>query len=268
MNPFLHLLKACGAQPPVGTWLSSADAHHADALAAAGFDWVLVDLLHEPHVAPALLARTLAATRLVPLVRVAAQDPSAIASALDAGLRTLLLAGVDSPAAARDAVAATRYPPEGRRPVVSQGRATRHGTAPEALLQAARETGVVLQLQSPEALAQLEAIAAVDGVDALFVDPGELAALAGHLGRPAHPSVVAQLSQLTQRARAAGIPIGACGATPEQAASQRAAGCCFVAVSSDLGLMMRGATEVLHALRGGARPQQVHLLEQGTQTAA
>jgi len=267
MNPFLHLLKAAGAHPPVGTCVASANALVAEAVACAGFDWALFDMQHAPLDASGVLhlLQAVATTRLVPVVRVPSGDTGCVQRVLDAGACTLLFPQVENAEQAARAVAATRHPPFGHRAVTEMSRATRFGTAPQQFKQAAAQTGVILQLDSLTALEQLEAIAAVDGVTALFIEPATLAATMDRGGQSAHAAVLDRMSQAASRARAIGRPIGAIGHSPGVVAQYRAAGFDFVAVGSDLSLMMQGAHAAISALRTQDR-EHVHTLAGGTRS--
>ena len=114
----------------------------------------------------------------------------------------------------------------------------------------------MLQLETPAAIAQLEAIAAVPGVGGLFVGPGDLSGAMGHVGNLTHPEVMTLMASAAERARRLGMPIGTVGGTPEVVARYRAIGYDFVAVASDLGLLMRAAQAAAQALRAidGAPP--------------
>ena len=270
MNPFRQLLRARGAKAPIGTWITSVSPIVAEAVGSAGFDWGVLDLEHTPLDLMDLvhLLQAVGNTKMVPLVRVPWNDGTLLRRVLDADAESLLLPAVDDARAAASAVALTRYPPAGVRGVSTMGRASRYGTVPDFFRSANRRTGVVLQLETPQAIARLEEIAAVDGVDALFVGPGDLSGSLGVPGELTHPKVMAMMADAAQRARALGKPIGTVGATPETVARYRAAGFDFLAVSSDLGLLMRGAQVMVQALRAGDGAVRVHTLAEGTATEA
>jgi 2-dehydro-3-deoxyglucarate aldolase len=185
---------------------------------------------------------------------------------LDVGAQTLLFPMIQNADEARRAVAATRYPPEGVRGMAGGSRAARFGTVRDYLRSANQTIGVVLQLESPQALARLEEIAAVPGVDALFVGPADLSASMGHPGDLMHADVMTAMTDAAERAQAAGKPIGTIGGTPEDVTRYRAAGYDFLAVSSDLGLLMRGAQAAVRALRNAGDRAHVHTLVEGTRT--
>jgi len=112
---------------------------------------------------------------------------------------------------------------------------------------------VIVQLETPAALQRLEAIAAVPGVDALFIGPGDLSGALGHPGEMGHPDVVALIAEAVRRANTLGKPIGTVGPTAEAVASYREMGFDFLAVASDLGLLMRALRQTAEAVRAGSR---------------
>jgi len=265
MNAFLQLLKAAGAHPPVGTWIGSASPIVAEAIGCAGFDWGLVDMEHSPLDVMNLVhvLQALAGTKLVPVVRVPWNDAVIVKRVLDAGATTLMYPFVQNADEARRAVAATRYPPEGIRGLAGTTRAARFGTTPNYFKTANQQIGVIVQIETPATIEQLDAIAAVDGIDALFVGPADLSAAMGHIGNVAHPAVMDRLSHVVQRCKELGKPVGTLGGTPELVAQYRATGFDFVAVSSDIGLMMRSAQAAIAALRT-RDTEHVHTLASGT----
>ncbi len=267
MNPFRHLLKASGSRPAMGTWILSAHPLVAEAMGHAGFDWAVVDMEHGPADIAAVMGmlQALSSTRLVPVVRVPSNEPVAVKRVLDAGAHTVMFPFVQTAEEARAAVAATRYPPEGVRGMVGMSRATRFGTAPQALRQANRTVGVIVQIESAEAVQAAEEIAAVPGVDALFVGPADLSASLGLPGEVAAPRVLEAMGHAMAAARRAGKPIGTIGDLPQAVAQYRAMGFDFLAIGSDLGLMMRGAEAALTSLRTPSA-EHVHSLAGGTHT--
>jgi 2-keto-3-deoxy-L-rhamnonate aldolase RhmA len=147
-------------------------------------------------------------------------------------------------------------------------RASKFGATTNYLAGAADQMGVIVQLETTQALAQLEAIAAVDGVDALFIGPADLSASMGHLGEFTHPEVMRTIGGAVGRCKALGKPVGTVGATPEVVTQYRAMGFDYLAVSSDMGLLMGGARAALGALRMGGGETFVHSLHTGTHTDA
>jgi 2-dehydro-3-deoxyglucarate aldolase len=234
-------------------------------MGCAGFDWAVVDMEHAPidMMEVVHLLQAIAGTKMLPVVRVAWNDAVSVKRVLDAGAATVMFPFVQNADEAARAVAATRYPPGGVRGMAGMSRGSRYGTAPNYLQDANRHMGVIVQLETPSALAQLEAIAGVEGVDAIFLGPADLSAAMGHPGDLMHPQVMEAMSRAAQRCRAVGTPVGTVGGTPEQVAQYRAAGFDFVAIASDLGLMMHSARLAIAALRT-QEGEHVHTLAGGT----
>ena len=117
MNPFAQLLRSRGAQPAIGTWVLSASPLVAEAVGLAGFDWGVLDMEHTPLDLMGLvqLLQAVGNTKMVPVVRVPSNDAVTVKRVLDAGALTLLFPMVQSAAEAQQAVASTRYPPQGVR---------------------------------------------------------------------------------------------------------------------------------------------------------
>jgi 2-keto-3-deoxy-L-rhamnonate aldolase RhmA len=267
MNAFQQLLKSSGGHAPIGTWILSANPLVAEAIGCAGFDWGVIDMEHAPLDVMGVvhLLQAVAGTKMLPVVRVPWNDAVVVKRVLDAGATTLLFPMIQTAAEAERAVAATRYPPDGQRGMAGMSRASRFGTTPYYLKTANQHVGVIAQLETPAAINRLEAIAQVKGVDALFIGPADLSAAMGHAGEPHHPAVMELMAQAAQRCRALGIAVGTICETPELVAQCRASGFDYVAIGSDLGLMMRSARSAIAALRTGGS-NHVHLLSSGTQT--
>ena len=169
----------------LGLWMSLASPISADALSRLGFDWLLCDTEHAPlEVSGALSILQAADQRSHVVVRAAWNDKVLIKRHLDQGATTLLVPFVENAVEARAAVAATRYPPEGIRGVAGATRASAFGTTPGYLSKANDGICLIVQVETGAALGQLEDIADVDGVDAVFIGPSDLAASLGHLGNP------------------------------------------------------------------------------------
>jgi 2-dehydro-3-deoxyglucarate aldolase len=265
MNDFHHLLRAAGSHAPLGTWVLSASPLVAEAVGHAGFDWGVLDMEHTPLDLMGLvhLLQAVAGTKMVPVVRVPWNDAVVVKRVLDAGATTLLFPFVQDAAEAARAVASTRYPPQGVRGIAGPSRANRFGTLANYVGVANRGIGVIAQLETAQAIEQLEAIVAVDGIDAIFIGPADLSASLGHPGQMTHPAVMDLMGKAAQRCKALGKPIGTIGNHPEAVAQYRAAGFDFVAIASDLGLLMQGARAVTAALRT-PDSEHVHSISSGT----
>jgi 2-keto-3-deoxy-L-rhamnonate aldolase RhmA len=268
-NSFIQMLRASGGHPPIGTWLVSASAIVAEAVGCAGFDWAVIDMEHGPSEVMDVLhmLQALGGTKTIAAVRVPSNDAVVVKRVLDAGASTVMFPFVHSAEQARQAVAATRFAPDGVRGVAAMSRASRFGTAPNYFRSANHDVAVIVEIESLRAIDQLDAIAQVAGVDAIFLGMSDLSAALGQAGRTGHPLVVEQMTRAVQRCKALAKPIGTAALTPQAAAQYRAAGFDFIAVASDLGLMMSGAQGVIAALRT-ASDEHVHTLASGTRFAA
>jgi 2-keto-3-deoxy-L-rhamnonate aldolase RhmA len=267
MNEFKHLLSAAGGHPPLGTWILSASPLLAEAVAHAGFEWSVIDMEHAPLdlMGVVHLLQAVSSSRMVPVVRVPWNDTVTIKRVLDAGATTLMVPFVQNADEAQRAVAAARYPPEGVRGQCGISRASKFGTSTNYLRTANRGIAVIVQLETVPAAEQLEAIAAVPGVDALFVGPADLSASMGYVGQPTHPAVMDLMADMVRRCKALGKPVGTVGGTPEVVAQYRAIGFDYVAIASDLGLLIHAAQAAIAALRT-QDSMHVHTLASGTQT--
>jgi len=179
-------------------------------------------------------------------VRPAWNDPVLFKRLLDIGVQSFVVPFVQNADEASRAVAATRYPPHGIRGVATTTRASRYGRVKDYLARASDEICVIVQIETRAALRNIEAIAAVDGVDGLFIGPSDLAADMGHLGDNGHPEVRAAIEDAVDRIRAAGRPAGILAPVEADARHWIDVGCRFVGVGNDAGVLAR-QTEALAA---------------------
>ena len=230
----------------IGCWCSLAGPISTEVLGVAGFDWILLDAEHAPNELGALVLQLMALKDSVsaPVVRPSWNDVVEIKRLLDAGFANFLIPFVESADAARQAVAATRYPPEGVRGVSVSQRGNRYGSVPDYFKQANQHIAVTVQIESLAGVAAVDEIAAVEGVDGLFVGPSDLAAAFGHLGNPGHPEVQQAIARIFDSARAAGKAAGILAPVEADARRYLQMGARFVAVGSDLGVL-RMATQAL-----------------------
>ncbi|MDB6089521.1 MAG: 2-dehydro-3-deoxyglucarate aldolase [Gammaproteobacteria bacterium] len=250
-NRFKASLAQPPSQPLLGTWLMSGAPAIAEAMGLCGFDFLVVDMEHSPiDIVDAIsMLRAIAGTPAEPVVRLAWNDQVMVKRVLDGGARNLMFPYIQSSEEARMAVAYTRYPPHGVRGVAAVHRGSRYGRTSDYFKTANDEIAVIIQLETPEAIGQLAEIAAVPGVDALFVGPGDLSAALGRIGEVAHPQVQALIARAAQAARTAGKPIGIVGANPEMVGRFLSYGYDWVAVASDIGMMTGHAVEWVAAIR-------------------
>lgn len=248
-NPFKQALVS--GQKQVGLWSALASPVVAEILAGAGFDWIVIDGEHAPNDIPSLVSQ-LQAMRggtAEPVFRIPWNDTVMIKRALDVGARTLLVPFVQNAEEARQAVAATRYPPRGVRGVAVAVRASDFGRVPQYLENAHQDTCVLVQLETRAALKEIEAIAHIDGVDGMFIGPSDLAADMGHLGNNKHPEVQAAIKDAATRIRATGKSAGTLARDAESAEEMFAAGFNFVAAGIDVALLARNAEALAAKLK-------------------
>ena len=240
-NPFKRALKA--GKPQIGLWSSLSSNYTVEVIAGAGFDWLLLDQEHSPNDLESVLSQLQAAAayKSHPVVRVPWNDMVTIKRMLDAGAQSLLIPYVCTAEEAKAAVAYTRYPPTGVRGVAGTTRATHFGRVKDYGKRAHEEICVLVQVETEEAMQNIEAICAVDGVDGVFIGPADLHASMGYIGETSNPKVLPLIEDAMRRIRKAGKAAGYL--TPLEADARRmiAAGTNFCAVGADVGILARGA---------------------------
>lgn len=247
INRFKQRLESGEAQ--IGLWLGLADATCAELAANAGFDWLLLDGEHAPNDLRGLLAQLQAVAPYPgqPIIRPPVGDPVQIKQLLDIGVQTLLVPMVESAQQAAELVRAMRYPPQGIRGVGSAlARASRWNSIPGYLDLADAQMCLLVQIENLEGLANLDAIAAVEGIDGVFIGPADLSAAMGQRGNPGHPEVQAAIEDAIARIQQAGKAAGILSADETLARRYIELGAAFVAVGVDTTVLMRG----LQALAG------------------
>src|SRR5690348_18025296 len=236
----------------IGLWSSLCSNIAAEIISDSGFDWILLDTEHSPNEIPDLVTQLQAVQRgtATPIIRPAWNDAVLAKRVLDIGAQTLLFPYVQSVEEAKRAVASTRYPPHGVRGVSVAARASRYGRTPGYLGKANSEICVLVQVETREAMNELEAIARVDGIDGVFIGPSDLAASLGHLGNPAHPDVQAAIKDAVTRLKAVGKPAGILTGNEDEARRYIEWGFLFVAVGADVGLLAKNADALAKKFKG------------------
>jgi len=242
-----------GARPRFGLWLASGSGYVTEICAGSGIDWVLLDQEHAPNDLRTTLdqLQVLAGYPDVDVVvRPPAADPVSIKQLLDIGAQNIIVPMIDGPGEAAAAVAATRYPPEGIRGVGSAlARASRWNRISDYLVTADDGVSLTVQVESTAGMAVLGDIADVDGVDAVFIGPADLAASMGRLGQPEHPDVVTAIENalvtIVEHGKSAGVNAF------NEAIGRRYldAGASFVLVGADVTLLARGAEQLVAKYR-------------------
>ncbi|WP_101101622.1 4-hydroxy-2-oxoheptanedioate aldolase [Macromonas bipunctata] len=252
-NTFKAALQA--GQRQIGLWVGLADANAAEALAGCGYDWLLLDGEHAPNDVRTVLEqlRAVAPYPVQPVVRPVQGEVALIKQYLDVGAQTLLVPMIDTPEQATQMVRAMRYPPHGIRGVgAALARASRWNQITDYLQHADGEMCLLVQAETPRALANLATIAATDGVDGVFFGPSDLSASMGHRGQPSHPEVQRAILDGIATVRAAGKAAGILATDRALAQQYLDAGALFVAVGLDTALLVRAATELASHFKTGA----------------
>lgn len=251
INAFKQALAQRSTQ--IGLFLGLANAYSAEVLAGCGFDWLLIDGEHGPNDLRTILAQLQAlapyAERVA--VRTPDHDSARIKQLLDVGVQTLLVPMVESAGQAQQLVRAMRYPPEGIRGVgTAMARAAHWNGVADYFAQANDQMCLLVQVESAQALTQIEAIAAVPGVDGIFIGPSDLAASMGHLGNPGHTDVKAAVADGLARVAAAGKAAGVFSADPQTATQYQSLGACFLLVGVDTLLLRNAACQLAARFSG------------------
>ena len=238
----------------IGSWVSLGSPITTEVLGLAGFDWLLLDAEHAPNDVLSLIPQLMALkdSPSAPIVRPPWNDTVMIKRLLDAGFFNFLIPFVESAEQARAAVAATRYPPQGVRGVSVSQRGNRYGAEADYFQRVNDEIALIVQIESRAGVAAAAEIAAVDGVDCLFIGPSDLAAAYGHLGNPSHAEVQAAIAQVKAAADAAGKPTGILAPAEADARRYLAQGIRFVGVGSDLGVLRMGTQALADKYRQAA----------------
>ncbi len=239
----------------IGLWLALASGYSAEIAGGAGFDWLLIDGEHAPNDLPLLSAQVaaLAASASHPVVRVPIGETWILKQVLDIGAQTVMVPMVETAEQARELVKAVNYPPKGVRGVgAALARASHFGRTADYLTTANDQICLLVQVESRAAMAALGEIAAVDGVDGIFIGPSDLAADMGYLGRPTAPEVQAVIETGLKQIVAAGKAAGILTADPGLAKRYLELGASFVAVGTDVTLFTQATAALAARYKGGS----------------
>ena len=243
--------RVAAAEGTLGTFIGTASPVTAEVCAAAGFDWLLLDLEHGAGGEEQVRATVpVAAAYGVPtVVRVESEARIRIGRVLDAGAAGVMLPRLDTADQVRAAVAHLYYPPRGDRGVATYNRACRFGLDPGALDRANDEIVGIVQIESARAVTAAEEIAAIEGVDVLFVGPRDLSHDLGVAGQTTAPVFVDALEQVRLASRQHGKACGLLVPDGAAAAVKMAEGWTFVTIGSDSTLLATAATAQLARAR-------------------
>lgn len=236
----------------LGTFLSLGDAITTEIVANAGFDWVIIDLEHglgtESGVTQQLQA--LSTSEVAAIVRVEGHQRQRIHRVLDLGADGIMCPRIETPSEASLAVRAMQYPPGGIRGVAKMVRATAYGEAFDTYRRdAPNDLLGVIQIETIQALDHLEAIAAIKGVDVLFIGPSDLSMALGIYGQLDHPLFVDAVSNIIKAAKIANKHVGILLMTPDDLGKYYDLGIRLFACGTDALFLSRGAKQVAVELR-------------------
>ncbi|AEN04543.1 HpcH/HpaI aldolase/citrate lyase family protein [Halolamina sp.] len=229
---------------PIGSWVSLGSPAAAEIVGALEFDFVVVDTEHTPLSIESVedLVRAVDASgQTDTVVRVPENDETEIKRALDLGAAGVMAPQVETEAEAEELVAATRYPPEGIRGIAGS-RANGYGKDIGPYFEAANdEVAVLPQVETATGLTNVAEVAAVDGVDALFVGPADLSADLGCFGEYDAPEFVNAVDRVLDAGDHAGIPVGTLATSPDQISMWDEWGMDFLIAGTDIGYLREGA---------------------------
>lgn len=248
-NTFKRALKEGRAQ--IGLWQALANPTTAEICAGAGFDWLLFDTEHTPAHLPLLMSQLQAVNGypVHPVVRLPIGETYLIKQYLDVGFQSLLIPLVETPDQAAHLVKSVRYPPGGIRGVATSTRAARWGRVSNYQATADEQICLLVQVETRKGLENLEAIARTEGIDGVFIGPGDLSAALGHLGNPAHPEAAAAIESALKAVQKLGKPAGILATDVTMAQRYLDMGCLFVAAGLDSMLLARATTELAQRLK-------------------
>ena len=249
-NRFLEAIRA--GEQQIGLWVSLGSGFSAEAVAGAGFDWLLIDMEHAPTELGAVFAQMQAVAPYdgSVIVRPPWNDPVVVKRLLDAGAQNVLFPMVQNADEAALAAASMAYPPAGIRGVSGLTRATRFGRVKDYFGRVNDALGTIVQVETQAAMAQVAEIGAVPGVDGVFFGPADIGADMGILGNPNDPAIWDAIRPAARKLMDAGVPVGTLVFDAAFAKELLAEGFTFVACGSDLQLLARGADALAATMRG------------------
>lgn len=242
--------------PGIGCWLHLISPIAAEIVAQAGYDCVMIDMEHGPGTLMDALAlmQAVQGRDCAPLLRVPAFDPVEIKRALDIGIAGIMIPAVNTASEAEAVVSACRYPPKGQRglaPIIV--RAADYGARwQDYVAEADDQLLIICQIETGQAVENAAEIAAVPGVDMIFIGPFDLSADLGHLGEPDHPSVLERIRTVEQAAKSAGKLLSGIPTPDRDAAALFADGYDLVLADFDLIMLRNAARASVRRLREAA----------------
>lgn len=223
----------------------------AEMLSYVGADWILFDMEHAPNDLPTVFSQLQAmnGSTSVPVIRPPWNDMVILKQLLDAGCHNFIIPFVQNEAEAKGAVASVRYPPEGIRGVAGSARGSNYGFEPDYWNTVNEHISIIVQVETAQAVARLDSIAGVDGVDCIFIGPNDLAASMGHLMDSGCKEVQDMMARIPQDCARHGKAAGTLAFTPDDVKRYIDMGYNFIGLGSDIGLLKKAALDILAPFR-------------------
>jgi 2-keto-3-deoxy-L-rhamnonate aldolase RhmA len=249
----LNKLKALveSGRPAIGSWIGFTDPYAVEALADAGFDWLLIDTEHCPISRESLrtILMAMKGSPSVPVVRLPSNSPDHFQTALDLGAEGVVVPMVSSRQDAAQAISFCRYPPVGTRGF-SPTRASRYFQDLEQYAETANgQISLIVQIETPQAVANIDEILSTEGIDGIFIGPSDLASFMNLPAQTNHPDVERVVNRLIERACARGMPFGLPTWTPDECLSYVKRGARLLTLGSDLHFLAGSARNGLAGVR-------------------
>ena len=231
----------------IGIWSCLSNNIVAEILSVVGFDWIVIDMEHSPNDIQEVLSQLqiIQGFNSEPVVRVPWNEPVMVKRVLDMGAQTILLPYIENAEEAKAAVAATRYPPKGIRGVMSAARMNKYGTVKNYYTEAEKEICVLVQCETKKAIKNISKIAAIDGIDGIFLGPSDLSASIGKIGQFENEEVQSLIMQGLEDCKKNKKAAGILTAKLDYAKKYVSDGFTYVAVNSDTNLFARSAENLL-----------------------
>lgn len=244
--------------PTIGGWLTLNNSSLAEIMASVGYDWIVVDCEHSTisyddllHICQGIEC---AGTDTVPLARVATPDRGVLKRTLDTGVKGVVIPMLETPEQFEEAVASTKFSPEGVRGICSARANLWDIKFDEYLSDANDLVMVIAQIERIKAVENIEDILKIKGLDAVVVGPDDLSASMGHRGNSKHPEVKSAVERVFSACRKAKIPYGQHVMTVESALEHIKMGCTFIPLSQDIDIFWTTAMDMVKKVKeGGSR---------------
>jgi len=239
----------------IGGWVQIGHPEIAEIMAEIGFDWIVFDMEHAPlsFETTQNLIQAIKCTESIPLVRVAWNDPVLVKCALDIGAYGVIIPWVTNKDEALKAVRSCKYPLKGIRGFGPR-RASKYGIKlNEYIATADQEIMTVIQIETIEAFYNIKEILSINGIDAFFIGPNDLAASMGLIGQPNHPKVQEIIQKILNEGKKAGVPAGIAAFTPEAAIEYAKKGFQFIQLMTDTDIFVQACIKILRKVREGIK---------------